>query len=515
GDGLPAEAVLGLPGATVDVACVADAVVLLGGDVTVELPVLYLRLRGAAVAGRTAIHEVSATTSGLTRYAATSTRHVPGAAADGVRELLASGALDGAANVVCVLGRPSLAESADAVLSAAAALVEAVPGVTFLSGLRRANVHGALDMGLAPGLLPGRVSLDDGRAWFTEAWGDLPDTGGLDARGILEQAAAGRLSALVLLGADPLADFPDRDLARRAMAGAGYVVSVDALPNASTRQADVVLPARMAAEKTGTTTNLEGRVSRVFQKVTPPGTAWADWMIAVELAARLGADLGLESAEQITEEIAVLAPAYRGLTAGRLARSVDGVVAGRQPAGDEPARAGDGPGGPAEVAATSAADAPEVHAVATLGEGEVVAVEPLARHVPEPPGAEVPPAVAFRPAASATTAPGVDRYSLRLVSHRVLYDDGTLVHHARSLAPLAAESASALAVNPGDLERMGVGDGDQVRVSSARTALTLTARASDRVPRGTTFLAFAQAGPGAADLVDAATAVTDVRVETL
>ncbi len=30
--------------------------------------------------------------------------------------------------------------------------------------LRRANVNGALDMGLSPGLLPGRVTLDEGRA---------------------------------------------------------------------------------------------------------------------------------------------------------------------------------------------------------------------------------------------------------------------------------------------------------------------------------------------------------------
>jgi anaerobic selenocysteine-containing dehydrogenase len=111
--------------------------------------------------------------------------------------------------------------------------------------------------------------------------------------------------------------------------------------------------------------------------------------------------------------------------------------------------------------------------------------------------------------------PAADRYGLRLVSHRGLYDDGVLLRHTRALASLAAESASALAVNPGDLERLGIADGDQVRVSSSRTALTLTARGSDRVPRGTAFLAFAQAGPGAADLIDGAAPVTDVRVETL
>ena len=38
------------------------------------------------------------------------------------------------------------------------------------------------------------------------------------------------------------------------------------------------------AETDGTTTNLEGRVSVLNQKVTPPGTARTDWMIAAELA---------------------------------------------------------------------------------------------------------------------------------------------------------------------------------------------------------------------------------------
>ena len=50
-------------------------------------------------------------------------------------------------------------------------LATALPGARFLPALRRGNVHGALDMGLAPGLLPGRVALEAGRQWFTRAWG--------------------------------------------------------------------------------------------------------------------------------------------------------------------------------------------------------------------------------------------------------------------------------------------------------------------------------------------------------
>ncbi len=70
------------------------------------------------------------------------------------------------------------------------------------------------------------------------------------------------VDVLVLLGADPLSDFPDHDLAapgagRRRHPGR----PIDQFPTASVASADVVLPAAGFAEVDGTTTNLEGRVS--------------------------------------------------------------------------------------------------------------------------------------------------------------------------------------------------------------------------------------------------------------
>ena len=108
--------------------------------------------------------------------------------------------------------------------------------------------------------------------------------GGLDAAGILAAAAAGEIDLLVLLGADPLADFPDAALAAQAIDRAGVVVALDSFLTASAARADVVLPASMFAEKSGTTTNLEGRVTTVAQRVTAAGTSRADWMVAAELA---------------------------------------------------------------------------------------------------------------------------------------------------------------------------------------------------------------------------------------
>ena len=95
---------------------------------------------------------------------------------------------------------------------------------------------------------------------------------------------------LILLGADPVADFPDAALAKQAIERTGVVVALDAFLTESAALADVVLPASVFAEKSGTTTNLEGRVTTVAERVTPAGTSRADWMVAAELADLLRLD---------------------------------------------------------------------------------------------------------------------------------------------------------------------------------------------------------------------------------
>jgi NADH-quinone oxidoreductase subunit G len=214
-----------------------------------------------------------------------------------------------------------------------------VAGARFLSALRRGNVHGALDMGLAPGLLPGRVALADGSTDLRDEWTSVPAQRGLDARGILEAAADGRITTLVLLGADPLSDYPDRDLAQRALERVDRLIAVDLFVNTSVAHADVVLAAAGPTEVSGTFTNLEGRISPLAQQVTPPGTARADWIIATDLAAHLGKSLRLESHEQIWDEITRLSPAHAGFDPTAVA---DGVLVRGAPAPFAPASRSEG-----------------------------------------------------------------------------------------------------------------------------------------------------------------------------
>ena len=219
GDGLPAELVLGLPRATIDQAASAPLLITLGGDLREELPVLFLRLR-AALKGRPKLIEIAPTRTALTPLAdvtlamrpgdaplvaqalagddsaagALGTHHEGSALADGAleaaRALLAGH--PGGEGVVVVAGRPSYAESGEVAAAALRVLAEALPEATFLPALRRGNVFGALDMGLAPGLLPGRVTLDAGRAAATAAWGSVPAATGLDTAGVLASMAGER-----------------------------------------------------------------------------------------------------------------------------------------------------------------------------------------------------------------------------------------------------------------------------------------------------------------------------------
>ncbi|HCB34045.1 MAG TPA: NADH-quinone oxidoreductase subunit G, partial [Acidimicrobiaceae bacterium] len=88
GDGLPARLLAELPPAGIDDACAADTVLLIGPDLKEEMPVLHLRLRGAALAGTTKLVEIGAVATGLRREAHHVVECLGGEIAVAVAELL-------------------------------------------------------------------------------------------------------------------------------------------------------------------------------------------------------------------------------------------------------------------------------------------------------------------------------------------------------------------------------------------------------------------------------------------
>ncbi|MFL6203848.1 MAG: NADH-quinone oxidoreductase subunit NuoG [Acidimicrobiales bacterium] len=555
GDGLPAEVVLGLPRATIDEVCAPGGTVLLiGPDIKEELPVLFLRLRHAVTRDSVRVVELATQRTSVSDLATATLLHRPGAVGEVVRALLAGSAnqevggvapdaISAAAAlldegpVTVVLGRANVAESADAVVAAASAIHQAHPDVRFLSALRRGNVHGALDMGLAPGLLPGRTSLGDAGVWFKgRGWSKVSAERGLDATGILDAAAGGKIDVLVLLGADPLVDFPDTDLATRGLAGARTVISVDRFLTSSTQQADVVLAASGPAETDGTTTNVEGRISTVARKITPPGTARDDWMLATELARLLGADLGVESPAQILEEILQVAPSHTGLTVDSIHGARDGVLVGRPqtPSGagrsanpegmhltDEPSSPSPDSGvteaaGEAATAALAADSGEERQAAASDAEeaqaAEAPADEPAQGEVVDAPSASpaAPPVLVFTGSTTTGDSPAVDAYSLRLVASRKLYDLGTDAQRSPGLAGLTQDTV--LRLHPQDFDRLGVETGTIVTATSSKGSISLPVERDERVGRGAAAVAVNQPGATVGALIDATAPVTEIRV---
>ena len=504
GDGLPADFVLGMQRAEIADLDQAGAIVVLDRDLRDQVPVLFLRLRRAVVELGVPLIDLAPAAHALSAHAAVVARTVPGEPiATNVHDEITRVGAGRPGPVVVIVGRGNLAVAADAVVGAAAELAH-VHEVKFLSALRRANVHGALDAGLAPGFLPGRTTLDAGREWFTERWGGVPAERGLAAEGILRAAADGKIRVLILVGADPINDFPDATLARRAIDAVDTIIAVDGFESESTARAEVFLPCTLWGEKAGTVTNLEGRVQRVGRKVAPEGTAMDDWRIAAELALRMGRDLDLATVDEVTDEIARVAPALAGVTSELLKRARDGVVVPMAAHLDEiivrtrdlSIMADDGSG--------TSWDPIKVEGDAPLEPVDATdATAPL----------DAPALHAWRGADEQPEAPGRDAYALRLVVGRALYDDGRLVSETPLLQRLVAEPG--LRIHPSDLARIGVDSGGQVKVTSTRGSQVVAVQADAGVPAGIACMDFSADALGAALLIDAGGPVVDLRVESL
>lgn len=177
------------------------------------------------------------------------------------------------------------------------AQVMAVPG--------EGNFVGAHDMGLHPALLPGYRPVAEPalRAGVELAWQTtLPDKPGLGFEAVINGIERGRIKALYLAG-----DMPPLP----ALEKLELLVVQDIVQTSHSRLAQVVLPAATFAEADGSFTNLEGRVQRVRQAISPVEQARPGWQIIANLAQAMGyAGWAYQSAAQVMAEIAAVMPAY-------------------------------------------------------------------------------------------------------------------------------------------------------------------------------------------------------------
>jgi len=264
-------------GATMTQLYEADAVLLIGDDPTEQSPLVAWQIRSAIRHRAARLYVINSKSIKLLRKAKGFAEVPKGGEAAAVRWLAGSGtqmdagaaeqlgalksALEKESNVVIVFG----AELTGTAVRDLVAYGTSLPGHTRYIALGDyANSRGASDMALLPDMLPGYASITDAavRGKFGKLWNaKLPEKPGLDARGMLAAAANGKLSALYVIGANPVKTFGAK--VKDRLGKLNFLVVQDLFLTETAQLADIVLPAASAYEKNGTMTNTSGEVQLV------------------------------------------------------------------------------------------------------------------------------------------------------------------------------------------------------------------------------------------------------------
>jgi assimilatory nitrate reductase catalytic subunit len=167
------------------------------------------------------------------------------------------------------------------------------PGAGPFSLTGQPNAMGGREAGGMASLLPGhRDPADAGdRAEIAQLWGvdALPAAPGKTAIELFSAAERGEIKALWIVCTNPAQSLPEQALVRRALERCELVILQEAFVDTATAAyADVLLPAATWGEKEGTVTNSERRISRVRAAVSAPGEARLDWQIARDVALAMG-----------------------------------------------------------------------------------------------------------------------------------------------------------------------------------------------------------------------------------
>jgi NADH-quinone oxidoreductase subunit G len=153
-----------------------------------------------------------------------------------------------------------------------------------------ANSRGAADMGLLPDMLPGYTPIgpvdteSSGSKMITE-YGS-PTTPGLDMLEIFDAAAKGELSALYVVGSNPIARYGIDPAALKNT----FVVVQEMFLTETAALADVILPAANLYEKSGSVTNSYGDLQQVKKAGDRAGVR-TDFEMIVRIADKMGADV--------------------------------------------------------------------------------------------------------------------------------------------------------------------------------------------------------------------------------
>ena len=338
------------------------------------------------------------------------------------------------------------------------------PGSGYGTLTGQGNGQGGREHGQKCDQLPGYRKIADPshRAAVAAVWGVEPDTipgPGVPAVELLGMLGTpGGVRALLVHGSNVVVSGPDAGAIRSGLEALDLLVVCDFVLSETAELADVVLPVTQWAEEEGTMTNLEGRVLRRRRAIDPPGEVRSELDILADLARRLDAPSAWP-----TDPADVF---------------------------DELARAS--AGGIADYSGLS-------HALL-----DAQLTDDQAAHWPYPSGSSGTPRLfldRFGHADGRARLVAVRASELTLITGRLLehYQSGAQTRRVPEL--LTAQPRVRAELHPATAARLGIGDGDPVRVRNARGAVEATALLTDGMRIDTVFLPFHFAGTQCANLL--------------
>ncbi|MDN3682894.1 formate dehydrogenase subunit alpha [Vibrio tapetis subsp. quintayensis] len=320
-------------------------------------------------------------------------------------------------------------------------------GINPLRG--QSNVQGACDMGALPTDYPGyqKVVEPEHHAKFVKAWNapHLSKEKGLTLTEIIDGACDRSVRGLFVMGENPVLSDPDQKHVIHGLESLDFLVVQDIFLTETAEFADVVLPSYSFAEKSGHFTNTERRVQRLNPAIKAPGIAREDWRIIQDIAHAMGADWDYQSVEQITQEITEVTPQYQAITWDRI-----GSEGLQWPCNDA------NPNGTRIMHQTEFKRG--------LGEFAVVPFK-YAAELPD------------------------DEYPMVLTTGRLLeqFHTGTMTRKTKGLDNLAGPR---IMISVFDAERLGIHNGQNIRLASRRGEIEAPAFVTKRMQKGVVFVPF-------------------------
>ncbi len=315
------------------------------------------------------------------------------------------------------------------------------------------NVQGASDAGLIPMFLPDYQTVtDDGiRAKFNDVWNsdDFSNEKGLTVTEIIDQAYAGNIKGMYIMGENPAMSDPDVNHARDALAKLDLMIVQDIFLTETANYADIILPASALYEKNGTVSNTNRQVQRVRPAVPPPGEAREDWKITVELAQRIGLNWDYTDVSQVFAEMKLTMNSLNNITWERLETET--------------------------ITYPSLSETDPGQAI-VFGDGFPRA-DGRARFTP---ASVIPP----------DEAPD-DEYPMIATTGRQLehWHTGSMTRRSNVLDAVEPEANCSL--NPRTLKLMGIEPGEMIRLTTRRGSIEIMARADRAIAEDMVFIPFA------------------------